>query len=237
VGLYGRDLPDRPSLASALLAVAETPRVERVRLSSIEANEVNEDLVAAMAHPRICAHLHIPLQSGDPDVLKRMNRAYMPEDFLRAVQLARSRLRLPAITTDVMVGFPGESDVQFEHTLALCGAARFSRIHVFPFSPRPGTAAAKMSGQVPTKVIQDRGRRLRELAKELAVEWADGFVGATKRVLFETCSAAGCLTGYTDRYVRLAARGTPDLLGHAARVVCTERRGGSLIGRVLGSVE
>jgi len=248
VGLYGRDLPDRPSLASALLAVAETPGVERVRLSSIEANEVNEGLVEAMAHPRICAHLHIPLQSGDPDVLRRMNRAYMPEGFLRVLELARARLSMPAITTDIMVGFPGESDAQFERTLAFCRAARFSRAHVFPFSARPGTAAATMPGRVPSKVVQERSRGLRKLAGELAVEWAESFIGRTERVLFETCSAArrarskppgrgGHLAGYTERYVRFTASGSADLLGSVAQVLCTARKGAGLSGRVLDSVE
>jgi threonylcarbamoyladenosine tRNA methylthiotransferase MtaB len=248
VGLYGRDLRDRPSLASALLAVAETPGVARVRLSSTEPNEVTEDLVEAMTHPRICPHLHIPLQSGDAGVLKRMNRSYTPEDFLRVAEGARARLDRPAITTDVMVGFPGETDAQFERTLALCRAARFSRIHVFPFSPRRGTAAAKMPGRVPAKVMQERSRRLHALGKELAAEWAESFVGAAERVVFETCSAArrarrtppravGRLTGYTDRYVRLTAPGDADLAGRAARVLCTARRGSSLLGRLSHSVE
>ncbi len=250
VGLYGRDLPGRPSLASALLAGADAPGVERVRLSSTEAGEVDDELLDAMAHPRVCAHLHVPLQSGDADVLRRMSRRYTPEGFLRVVERARRCLDRPAITTDVMVGFPGESDAQFEHTLALCRAARFSRIHVFPFSARPGTAAARMPERVAVKVVRERSRRLRDLGKELAGEWAQGFVGASERVLFESCSSAlkaperaefGArpslarprLTGYTDRYVRFSAPADPSLLGHAVPVLCTSRRGAALVGRVV----
>jgi threonylcarbamoyladenosine tRNA methylthiotransferase MtaB len=236
VGLYGRDLEGRPGLGAALLAVAEAPGIERVRLSSIEANEVDGALLGAMRHPAVCPHLHIPLQSGDADVLRRMNRRYSPDEFLRVVELARERLDRPAVTTDVMVGFPGETEEAFENTLAVCRAGRFSRMHVFPFSPRPGTPAAKMPGRVPVKVMAERSRRARELGKELAVEWADGFVGRRQRVLFETCTA-GRLSGYTDRYVRFTASGGADLIGRAAHVICTSRRGPSLIGRVQSSFE
>ncbi|GAG31530.1 unnamed protein product, partial [marine sediment metagenome] len=229
VGLYGRDLAGQPSLAQVLLAVAEAPGVERVRLSSVEASEVDEELLEAMCHPGVCPHLHIPLQSGDPAVLRRMNRRYTPGKFLRAVELARSRLNRPAVTTDVMVGFPGETDEQFRNTAALCRAARFSRIHVFPFSPRPGTAAAGMSGHLPPDVVRERSRRLRELGRALAAEWAESFVGSHVRVLFERCTRAGSLVGYTDRYVRLQAAACPesvegatsDLVGRVARVHCT----------------
>ncbi|MCK4374746.1 MAG: MiaB/RimO family radical SAM methylthiotransferase, partial [Candidatus Brocadiae bacterium] len=231
-GLYGRDLPGRPSLARAILGAAETPGIERVRLSSIQANEVNEELLEAMAHPAVCAHLHVPLQSGDADVLRRMNRRYTPEEFLRVVELARSRLDNPAVTTDVMVGFPGETDAEFESTLAVCRAARFSRTHVFPFSPRPGTLAAQMDGRVPAGVVRERGRRLRELGSQLAAEWAQAFVGSRVRVLFECCTPPGRLSGYTERYVRLTAPGDPALTGRTARVHCTARKGASLVGRL-----
>lgn len=233
VGLYGTDLPGRPTLAQALLCVADTPGVQRVRLSSIEVGEVTDDLLEAMVHPALCPHLHIPLQSGDAAVLRAMNRRYTPEEFLSAVERARVRLDRPAITTDVMVGFPGETDEAFGRALAVCRTARFSRIHVFPYSPRPGTAAAEMPGRVPAKVVAERSRRARELGKGTAVEWAQSFVGRRERVLFERCTGRGELSGYTDRYVRFTCPGQPDLVGRAARVVCISRRGASLSGRVL----
>ena len=205
VGLYGRDLPDRPGVADVVRAVAETPGIGRVRLSSIEANEVDDDLLAAMAHPTVCAHLHVPLQSGDADVLRRMRRRYTPEQFERAVALARERLDRPAVTTDVMVGFPGETETEFAHTLALCERVRFSRLHVFPFSPRPGTPAAEMADRVPAEVVAERSRCLRELGDRMAAEWARGLIGRTVRVLFERRADDGRLTGYTDRYVPVRA--------------------------------
>ncbi len=189
LGFYGRDLPERPTLPQAVTAVADTPGVERLRLSSIECNEVDDALLDAMGHPAVCAHLHLPLQSGDAAVLRRMRRRYTPEEFLGVVEHARRRLDRPAITTDVMVGFPGETDAEFESTLEVCRRARFSRMHVFPFSPRPGTPAAEMPGRVPSKVVSERSARLRELARRMAADWASGFVGTTVRVLFERCTA------------------------------------------------
>jgi len=233
LGLYGRDLEGSPTVADAVLAVAETPGVERVRLSSIEAREVTEDLLDAMRHPAVCPHLHLPLQSGDADVLRRMNRPYTPAEFLGVVDLARERLDRPAVTADVMVGFPGETEEQFQNTLAVCRQARFSRMHVFPFSPRPGTAAAEMPDRVAPDVVHDRSRRARDLGREMAIEWAGSFVGRTVRVLFERRTRSGLLTGYTDRYVRLAAPGGDELIGHAARLRCLGREGTALGGRPL----
>ncbi|MHC5034158.1 MAG: tRNA (N(6)-L-threonylcarbamoyladenosine(37)-C(2))-methylthiotransferase MtaB [Planctomycetota bacterium] len=234
IGLYGLDLDDQPSLARVLRAVAQTQGIERVRLSSIEVNEVDDEFLEAMQHPAVCAHLHIPLQSGDADVLNRMNRPYTPGEFLDAVQRARARLDRPAITTDVMVGFPGETDEQFERTTAVCREAEFSRIHVFPFSPRPGTPAAEMMQQVPSMAVRGRSQRLRALAAELAGAWAASFVGSRAHVLFERRTGSGRLAGYTDRYVRLTAAGGPDLVGRVVEVVCTARQGTTLVGSVSG---
>ena len=174
-----------------------------------------------MQHPAVCPHLHLPLQSGDADVLARMNRRYTPEEFLAIVERARERLDRPAITTDVMVGFPGETDEQFAHTLDFCRRAQLRRTHVFPFSPRAGTPAAQMPGRVPAKVVSERSARLRELARQMAAEWAQSFVGQTVPVLFDRCTASGRLHGYTDRYVPLTAAGSPDEVGHVLAVQAT----------------
>jgi len=231
LGFYGRDLPGQPALAEAVAAVAATPGIERVRLSSLESYEVDEGLLDAMCHPAVCPHLHLPLQSGDADVLRRMRRRYTPEEFLRAVELVRERLDRPAISTDVMVGFPGETEEQFGNTLEVCRRARFSRMHVFTFSPRPGTPAAGMDGQVVAQVAADRSARLRELGARLASEWAQGFVGRQVRVLFERCSA-GRLSGYTDRYVPLSAPGGREHIGRALPVLVAASTGPDLVGRV-----
>jgi tRNA A37 methylthiotransferase MiaB len=227
-------LSGRVSLADAVAAVAETPGVERVRLSSLEALEVDRALLRAMEHPNVCPHLHLPLQSGDAGVLAQMNRRYSPDQFLRAVALARRHLDRPAITTDVMIGFPGETEEQFDNTLSVCRAARFSRIHIFPFSPRPGTVAAQMPDRVPPGIVRERCRRLRVLADQMAADWATGFVGQAVPVLFEGRTRAGMLSGYTDRYVRVHAEGEPALKGRIASVLCTGSRGAILVGTVPG---
>jgi len=232
-GFYGRDLPERPSLAQAVLAVAETDGVQRVRLSSVEAHEVTDELLETMAHPAVCAHLHLPLQSGDAEVLRRMGRSYRPSEFLRTVARARAALDRPAVTTDVMVGFPGEGDAAFERTVEFCRATRFSRTHVFPFSPRPGTRAASMAHRPPADVVRERGRILRGLANELAADWADSFLDRRERVLIERHGPAGRLCGYTDRYVRLTAAGPPEMVGRVAHVHCTARKGISLAGTLV----
>jgi len=234
LGLYGTDQPGRPTLADAVRAVAGTDGVARVRLSSLRPNEVDDELLDAMAHPAVCAHLHLPLQSGDDAVLRRMNRRYTTAEFLRCVGRARERLDRPAITTDVIAGFPGESEAEFANTLATCRAARFSRLHVFPFSPRSGTPAAEMPDRPGVEAVRERSHRLRKLGSEMAAEWAAGFVGQSVRVLFEQCSAAGQLTGYTDRYVRVAAEGDPDMIGRTATVFCAASQGASLVGRIGG---
>jgi len=233
LGGYGADLSGPVSLANLVGDVAEVPGLERLRLSSLHPAEVTQALLEAMDHPVVCPHLHLPLQSGDADVLRRMRRPYSPEQFLAAVDMARERLHRPAVTTDVMVGFPGESDEAFGHTMEVCRAARFCRMHVFTFSARPGTRAAGMKDGVPPQLAAERSGKLRALGKELAAEWAESFVGQRVRVLFERCRGDR-LTGYTDRYVRLTCPGPAELIDTTVRVQCTARNGTALVGRLHG---
>jgi len=229
LGLYGRDLAGGVTLADAVQVVAQTPGLGRLRISSLEGGEADETLLAAMAHPAVCAHLHLPLQSGDADVLRRMNRHYTPEEFLDSVARARRALERPAITGDVIVGFPGETDEEFECTVQVCRSAEFSRLHVFPFSLRSGTPAAGMPGRVPEGVVRSRVTQLTAVATELAARWAEGFVGRTVRVVPERCDADGMLHGYTDRYVTITAPGTVRQVGRPAIWHCTERCGTGLL--------
>ncbi len=229
LGFYGRDLSEGAGLPGLVRAVAETPGLRRLRLSSIEPLEVDDELLDAMRHPAVCPHLHLPLQSGDSGVLRRMRRPYTPGEFLRVVDAVRAGLEKPAITTDVMVGFPGETDEAFGRTVELVQRVGFSRLHVFPFSPRPGTPAADMDGRVSSDVAKERSRRLRELGRELAAGWARSFIGRTVRVLFER-REKGRLAGYTDRYVRFSVRGPEELLNRVAWVTCTAARGVELQG-------
>ena len=194
IGHWGRDLG--ASLADLVRALAEMEVAGpdgaaldwRLRLSSIEATEVDEALLGAMAdHPeRVAPHLHMPLQSGSDRVLAAMNRWYGVEEYLEACERIRARLDRPAFTADVLVGFPGEDDASFEETLGTVRAAGFARLHVFPFSPRPGTAA-----------MRDRRARLSELAGELQQAYAASLAGAEDVVVLEGSA------GLSGRYQRV----------------------------------
>lgn len=208
LGAYGRDFDGRPDLSDALRACAEVPGISRVRVSSIDPRDVTDRLIQAMSGTvGVCPHLHIPLQSGSARVLAAMNRNYTPEYYLDVVE--RARLAIPdlAVTTDVIVGFPGETEEDFNATMETSRAARFSRMHVFPYSRRPGTVAAQMSGQVARSVKEARCARLIALARELAQEFHESMVGSTVSVLVEQCEP-GEIQGLTGNYARVVAKGS-----------------------------
>ena len=203
LGHYGRDLKGRsllPELSEKLLSIKG---LDRLRLSSIEANEISDPLLDLMAaEPRFCPHLHLPLQSGDDDVLQAMRRRYNTTQFLDACERTAARVADPGLTTDVIVGFPGETEDQFQNTLDLCRRVGFSRIHVFPYSRRRGTDAALMP-DLPGRVKKARLRRLEALAAELTATFANRFVGRDVKVLIENQG------GYTERYLKARVAGEP----------------------------
>ncbi|MBM4019928.1 MAG: MiaB/RimO family radical SAM methylthiotransferase [Planctomycetes bacterium] len=177
----------------------------RLRLSSIEPMEVSDALLALMAaNPeRLCPHLHVPLQSGSGAVLARMGRPYAAAGFLALAERIRRTLPRPAITTDVLAGFPGETDADHRETLRVCREAAFSRIHVFPFSPRPGTAAAAMGPPVPPQVVRVRRREVAALGAELAARFRQALVGSAAEVAIERLLPDGSAEGTSERYVRV----------------------------------
>lgn len=148
-GAYGSDLPGQPTLAQVAKALANLPGLRRLRLGSVEPIEISDDLLAVMAsHPNICPQLHIPLQAGDDATLARMGRHYTTAQYSAIVDSIRKQLPDAAITTDLMVGFPGETADEFANSLAFAQKIGFLKIHVFPYSIRPGTKAALMPDQV-----------------------------------------------------------------------------------------
>ena len=227
LGWYGLDRPGGPSLADLVRALAGLPGLGRLRLSSVEPMDVDDGLLEAMGHPAVCPHLHLALQSGDPEVLQRMGRPYSPQQFLEVVESAREKLDRPAITTDVMVGFPGETREAHERTLQLCRRAQFSRMHIFPFSARPGTVAATMPGRLPPKALKERSLRLRKLGRTMAEQWARSFIGTEVRVVFERWRD-GLLSGYSERYVPVLSYGGPEALGRISAVTVTAAEGAKL---------
>ncbi|MBN2822674.1 MAG: tRNA (N(6)-L-threonylcarbamoyladenosine(37)-C(2))-methylthiotransferase MtaB [Coriobacteriia bacterium] len=193
---------------SGLLERLATTGLSRMRISSIEPGDVDERfLQVAASIPAFCAHLHIPLQAGCDATLAAMGRTYDTAGFAAVVQRAREALPGLAITTDVMTGFPGETDEHFEQTLAFVEACGFSRLHVFRYSPRAGTPAAGMSHQVPAAVKADRARRLRELDGRLRARFAQASLGEEVEVLIERVNDDGSAEGTTREYLHVVITG------------------------------
>jgi threonylcarbamoyladenosine tRNA methylthiotransferase MtaB len=209
LGSYGKDLAPRsllPDLVERLLGV---PGLRRLRLSSIEANEISDPLIALMAaEPRFCPHLHLPLQSGDDEVLRAMRRRYNSRQYVAACERVAERVAEPSFTADVIVGFPGETDAQFENTLEVCRRVGFSRMHIFPYSRRRGTDAALLP-DLPGRVKKERLHRLERLAMELTETYARRFLWREVEVLVEEDG------GYTERYLKAHVAGAPNTVVRA----------------------
>ena len=169
---------------------------------------VTEAFARAMAErPRVCPQFHLALQSGSDAVLRRMKRCYNTEQFRQAAERIRAAWPMAAFTTDVIVGFPGETEEEFAETIAFCQEIGFAKLHVFPFSPREGTPAAVMEGQVPEAVKAERVRRLIAVGDELARQYRELFVGKVVPVLLEDHAPDGSMTGYTPEYIHVLADG------------------------------
>ncbi|MBN1346321.1 MAG: MiaB/RimO family radical SAM methylthiotransferase [Phycisphaerae bacterium] len=231
LGAYGRSTarmgrrkdsrPVSSPLARLLEALAGVAGLVRVRLSSLEPNDVTDDLLDVMGRCDACApHLHLPLQAGSDAVLRRMNRQYRIDDYLATIDRVRDRLDRPAVTTDVIVGFPGETEEDFERTLGVVERVGFARVHAFPFSLRAGTVAERWRGEMLGEaVVRERMRRLRSLADEAELAFRRRFIGQVERVIVETRRGAGW-EGRGDRYfpVRFPAPAQRDLCGRAVEV-------------------
>ena len=207
LGAYGQETVKRKKwlngqndkLAEMLEKLAEIAGLERVRLSSLEPGDITGRLLDSFCKCRnIMPHLHLSIQSGSDNVLKRMRRQYRIGQFREKIELVKERLDRPALTADFIVGFPGETDEDFERTIELAKEVGFAKMHVFGFSPRKGTAAAEMQGAVNAEVIKRRSRILRELDSELGYEFRGQFIGQTDRVLVEKND--GRLCGRSERY-------------------------------------
>lgn len=237
IGAYGRDLaPDaRCSLAELVRELLRRTEVPRLRLSSIEPWDLSDELMALWPDERLCRHLHLPLQSGCEATLQRMGRRLTAGAFAEKVRLVRQRAPGISITTDVIVGFPGETEAEFEESLAFVRAMRFSRLHVFRYSPRPGTVAEGMAGQVPAPVAQERSEQLIALGKELSLAYHAQFVGREVGVLFEAApreKGAQMWAGLTDNYLRVRAPSEDDLANRLVAVCCLSASASGLLGEL-----
>ena len=209
---YGLDIGN--TLIDAIEAVNGAEGLERVRIGSLEPVCVTEEFAVKLRSlTKVCPQFHLSMQSGSETVLKRMNRRYTPAEYLKACEILRDVFPGCAITTDVIAGFPGETEEEFEETCAFVKRVAFARIHVFPYSRRSGTVADRIPGQVPEEVKKIRALRLIEIGNKLEEAYVQQQVGKCVKVLFEENGE-----GYTDTYVRVGADGAP---GEIARVLIT----------------
>lgn len=217
IGAYGRDGAARAGdgdLWTLVDRILSETSVARLRLSSIEPWDLREDAFGAWQNPRLCRHLHLPLQSGCDATLRRMGRRYTTRDFEALVQRARASIPDLTITTDLIVGFPGETEAEFAESLDFVRAIEFARVHVFPYSLREGTPAARRTDQVPPPVKAERARIVRTVAAEGERAWRRRFVGSTQQVLWESHHPSGDATawqGLTDNYLRVQTFSSLDL--------------------------
>jgi threonylcarbamoyladenosine tRNA methylthiotransferase MtaB len=215
LGAYGKESGYQRTILEVLDKLQDISGLMRIRLSSIEVNEVTDNLIDVVADSeKICPHFHLPLQSGDDCVLKSMNRRYDTVRFLDTVDKIRDKIDLPAISTDVMVGYPGEEVEQFENTRRFCEKVCFSRMHIFPFSPRDGTPAAKMTDRCTSLESKKRKKELESVAIESSMHYKSLFLGKSVSVLVEDKKErkTGKLCGYSDRYLRVVFDGTDELM-------------------------
>jgi len=219
LGSYGFDL-EETDLTGLIRHVLEQCDMARLRVSSLQAHEIDDGLLALWSDDRLAPHFHLPLQSGSDAVLERMRRRYDSRQFLDAVSVIRKAIPEAAVTTDVIAGFPGETEGDFEETYLLCREVGFSAMHVFPYSSRPGTSAAHFRDDVPSQVKSERVGRLITLSQKQGTNYRSGFVGTSRRVLWES-RKAGKWVGLTDNYIRVAAHSEHELANEItwARIV------------------
>lgn len=233
---YGKDLQDGTTLLDAIAEADGFPAIRRIRLGSLEPQLLSDEFVAGLANnPKVCRQFHLSLQSGSAGVLRRMGRRYTPAEYAACAQRLRQAMPGCAITTDVIVGFPGETEAEFDETLRFVEETALCRIHVFPYSRREGTAAACMPGQLSRAVKAQRARRLCALAQRLEQSYLESMVGTAQEVLFEEAKD-GFIEGYTGTYARVRVNGaSPELAGRLYQVDIRQAENGFLLGSIIES--
>jgi threonylcarbamoyladenosine tRNA methylthiotransferase MtaB len=235
LGSYGKDLKPRKSLVDLITELEKISGLLRIRLSSIEAGDVSDQLIDKMAgSSKLCRHLHIPIQSGDDKVLKGMRRKYSRKYYLDLAGKIRRRIPQAAITTDVLVGFPQEDEENFRNTLDLVKKISPSRTHIFPFSPRPGTAAFNMAERVNDPRIRERVKRLREVSELCSLAYQSKFQDRDLNVLTEGRwrEDERFWEGYTDTYIKVLFKSGRNLKNRLVSVRLKKMAGGNMLGEI-----
>ncbi len=237
LGSYGKDLKPQVNLEDLVKAILHHTDIPRLRLSSLEPWDLSPDFFALWENPRLLPHLHMPLQSGSDKTLRLMARRTSRHAFRQLVNSARDQIPDLNLSTDMILGFPGESEFDFEQSLEYVGEIAFSRLHAFTYSPRPGTAAAKMPNQIQTAIKKERTRRMIDLGKELSLAYHQRFNGQTRPVLWETNIGAnkdGLLwSGYSDNYIRVTATGPVNIFNSITPTLLHEGKADGAAGTII----
>lgn len=232
VASYGKDRRDT-SLLEILRQVHEVEGIERIRFSSIEPNVVTEEFAQAIAElPKVCDHFHLSLQSGCDKTLKEMNRKYDTEKYRQAAATLRKYLPHVALTTDIIVGFPGETEEDFQASYDFAKEIGFAKIHVFPYSPKRGTPAAARKDQLPNAVKSERSHKLIALSDRMAADFLREYVGQDVAVLYERMVEDGIYEGHTTNYVKVRGRSEKDLTNKICKTHITKAEAEELFGEV-----
>ena len=230
LGHYGSDIGVR--LYDVMRALLTETGIPRIRMSSVQPQDLDDDLIKLWDDPRLCRHYHLALQSGSDGVLQRMRRRYTKDEYRHAVHRLRAVIPDIAITTDVIAGFPGETDAEFEECYAFCEEMQFAGIHVFPYSQRSGTVAYRLPQQVQEPVKKQRVRRLIDLANGMSRAYRLRYEGLTTSVLWESRRDAEAWEGLTDTYVRVRTHSAAELTNRITPVRIAGLSGDGLIGEV-----
>ena len=234
IGAYGADLDPQSSLVELLEILEKKTTVKRLRLGSIEPNEISDELLKVIVNSDVvCQHLHIPLQSGDDQVLQRMNRHYRADDFYQLINRIYHQLPGVAVGLDVITGFPGETDDEFNNTCRLIESLPVSYLHVFPYSRRPGTPAADMKVQISGDIARERAARLRALSIEKQRSFAEGFIGKRVEIVVEGGGENRIFKGLTEHYLPVRFSGNDHLIGTLQTLSITGWQDDALFGELV----
>ena len=237
LGSWGKDLGEAETLMDLVQYLLANTGIERLRLSSTEPWGLDERFFDLWQDPRMCRHLHLPLQSGSAQVLRRMSRHTTPQKFSSLVAFARERIPDVAITTDIIVGFPGETDEEFNESLKFVQEMEFASGHVFKYSLRQGTAAAKLPNRVHGNLAHERSQRMREILDISARRFAENYVNRESAVLWETATqmtaAIWNMSGLTDNYLQVYALAESNRCNKIDRVKIQRHEGGILVANIL----
>lgn len=233
IASYGKDFSENISLIDIIENINSIDGIERIRISSIEPTYLTEEIIIRLSKlSKLCPHFHMSLQSGCDQTLKDMNRKYTVSDYMKCVNLIREHFENSAFTTDVIVGFPEETDSHFDETVKFCNEVKFSKIHVFPYSPKIGTPAEKRK-QVPENIKNSRSKILLELSNEQSLRFMNDYLGKSSHVLLENTSKNGIFTGYTENYIKVQVSSCENVSNTIQLVNFTGINKDGLVGKII----